>query len=77
MGFAFEPGMDPEKVNSAMRQCMVHYRWPPPTSTRTGGTVPTLSIQEQMGTDPMSKLAAAIERLCDTIAAPAASEVTC
>lgn len=36
----------------------------PPNGTRA------LSIQEQTGTDPTSKLAAAIERLCDILEQP-------
>lgn len=41
------------------------YRQPPETASAPSTPVP--SIQEQMGVDPVSKLAAAIEKLADAI----------
>jgi hypothetical protein len=52
------------------------YEYPPYLTTRTGDPIPTWeprtaapvpSIQEQMGIDPISKLAAAIEKLAEAL----------
>jgi hypothetical protein len=49
------------------RACDVPFRLMPDTAATPFPHAHQLSIHEQMGIDPMSKLAAAIERLCDIL----------